>query len=113
MDNHQSVSGFTRIGYYLELDDKYVWVSFDAFTTDGRQIGVPCYHLGCGDGQTRTVIQQMVTNVNVVSNVPGLSGAGLSGNVEVSLLMFRCILRLSFFTIGYSLTQVIHDRLSS
>jgi hypothetical protein len=82
VDNHQQVSGFTRIGYYLELDDKYVWVSFDAFTSDARKIGVPCHNLGCGDGQTRTVIQQMVTNVNVESNVPGLSGTGLSGNVE-------------------------------
>ena len=99
VDNHHQVSGFTRIGYYLELDDKYVWVSFDAFTSDARKIGVPCHNLGCGDGQTRTVIQQMVTNVNVESNVPGLSGTGLSGNVEVSLLMFfRYILRPSFFT---------------
>jgi len=99
VDNHQQVSGFTRIAYYLELDNEYVWVSFDAFTADASKIGVPCHNLGCGDGQTRTVIQQMVTNVNVESNVDGLSGTGLSGNVEVSLLMlFRYILRLSFFT---------------
>ena len=62
----------------------------DEFTTDARKIGVPCHHLSYGDGQTRTVIQQMVSNVNVVSNVPGLSGSGLTGNVEVSLFMFLC-----------------------
>ena len=84
VDNHQSFSSFSRIAYYLELDGDYVWVSMDAFTADARKIGVPCHHLDCGDGQTRTVIQQMVTNVNVVSNKPGLSGSGLSGNVEVS-----------------------------
>ncbi|KAL7429896.1 LOW QUALITY PROTEIN: hypothetical protein ACHAXM_001911 [Skeletonema potamos] len=34
--NHQSFSTFTRIGYYLELDDKYVWVSMDSFVTDAH-----------------------------------------------------------------------------
>ena len=92
VDNHQSFSSFSRIAYYLELDDDYVWVSMDAFTSDARKIGVPCHHLDCNDGQTRTVIQQMVTNVNVVSNKPGLSGSGLSGNVEVSE---RCLFHMS------------------
>jgi hypothetical protein len=53
--NHQSFSTFTRIGYYLELDDKYVWVSMDSFVTDARKIGVPCLHPLCGDGMTPTV----------------------------------------------------------
>lgn len=90
IDNHQSVSGFNRIAYYLKLDGDWVWISMDKFTTDARKIGVPCHHLSCGDGQSRTVFQQMVTNVNVVSNVDGLSGTGLSGNIEVSLRVFLC-----------------------
>ena len=43
---------------------------------------VPCLYLKCGDGMTPTVFQQALTNVNVVSNVPGLSGTGLPGNIE-------------------------------
>lgn len=82
VDNHLSISSFDRIAYYLELDDKYVWVSMNKFTDDVRQIGVPCLSLECGDGVSATVIQQIVSNVNVKSNVPGLSGSGYAGNVE-------------------------------
>lgn len=82
VDNHDGMTGFTRVAYYLELDGDYVWVSMDAFTTDSRKIGVPCLSLKCGDGMTPTVFQQSLTNVNVVSNVAGLSGSGLTGNIE-------------------------------
>ena len=83
VDRHQDVdTSFSRVAYYLELDDQYVWVSMDAFTIDRSKIGVPCYSLDCGDGVTRTVFQEVVENVNIVSNVPGLDGAGLTGNIE-------------------------------
>ncbi len=82
----QPQSSFDRVAYFLELNGDYVWVSMDAFTTDARKIGVPCLSLACGDGMSPTVFQQALTNVNVVSNVPGLGGSGLGGNIEVSLL---------------------------
>jgi hypothetical protein len=82
VDNHLSFSSYNRIAYYLELDNQYVWVSMDKFTDDSSKIGVPCLSLQCGDGVSQTVIQQIVTNVNVVSNVPGLSGSAYDGNVE-------------------------------
>jgi hypothetical protein len=81
-NNSLSILGFSRVAYYLELDGSYVWVSMDAFTDDARKIGVPCLNLSCGNGVTPTVIQQMVSNLNVVSNKPGLTGSNLSGNVE-------------------------------
>ena len=81
VDNSQTISDFSRVAYFLELDDKYVWVSMDNFSNDARKIGVPCLSLTCGDGVTHNVFQQTVSNVNVVSNV-GLDGTGLSGNVE-------------------------------
>lgn len=82
VDKHDAMSDFSRVAYFLKLNGEYVWVSMDAFTTDSRKIGVPCLSLACGDGNTRTVFQQALTNVNVVSNVPGLSGTGLKGNIE-------------------------------
>ncbi len=82
VDNSNDTPSFSRIAYFLQLDNDYVWVSMDAFTTDRKKVGVPCHHLDCGDGSTRTVFQQLLTNVDVQSNVPGLSGSGLSGNIE-------------------------------
>jgi len=81
-DTHLAVSSFNRVAYYLDLGLTHVWVSMDAFTDDSQNIGVPCLSLQCGDGVTPTVIQQIVNNVNVVSNVAGLSGSGYTGNVE-------------------------------
>lgn len=84
VDNSQSIPdwSFARVAYLLELDDKYVWVSMGTFTDDASQIGVPCMHPLCGDGHLKSVFAQMVGSVNVVSNVPGLSGNGYTGNVE-------------------------------
>lgn len=84
--DNQPQSDFDRVAYFLELNGDYVWVSMDAFTTDARKIGVPCLSLACGDGMSPTVFQQALTNVNIVSNLPGLGGSGLDGNIEVSLL---------------------------
>ena len=82
---------FTRIGYFLELQQgsgplEYAYVSFDAssFATNPSMLGVPTvasgeyYHYGLpsGDGQ--------VTNMDVVSNVPGIvTGTNIAtGSVE-------------------------------
>jgi hypothetical protein len=82
VDKHDGMSNFSRIAYFLELNGKYVWVSMDAFTTDAGKIGVPCLSLACGDGSTPTVFQKELINMNVVSNVPGLTGTELKGNIE-------------------------------
>ncbi len=82
-DNHDTLpyTSFGRIAYYLELDDKYVWVSMDAFTSDSRRIGVPTLSTIEIYGSA-TVFQQELTNMVIESNVPGLSGSGLTGNIE-------------------------------
>ncbi len=70
---------FDRVAYYLELDDQWICVSFDAegFTDQADKIGIP--DLASGE-----FYQQDVTNMNVASNVEGIvTGTGLSGgNIE-------------------------------
>ena len=79
VDNSSTVipGGIARIGYYLELDADFVWVSMDAFEQDLSLIGVPT----SGSGAT---FQQTVGNLNVESNVAGLvTGTGITtGNIE-------------------------------
>jgi len=72
---------FSRIAYFIQLESidyghQYVWVSMDSFTTIVSHTGVPCS--GCEQG----TIQTNVNSVQVVSNMPGLSGTNLSGNLE-------------------------------
>jgi len=72
---------FSRVAYFVELegDDcghRWAWVSVDAFTDNVALTGVPCPV--CGQG----ALQQSLTNLNVVSNVPGLNGTSLAGNME-------------------------------
>ncbi|NLC56098.1 MAG: sialate O-acetylesterase [Armatimonadetes bacterium] len=72
---------FDRIAYFLELrkpgeQKQYLFVSMDAFTDDLAKIGVPTV-------ASQAVFQQPVTNLQVVSNVPGIvNGEGLAGNIE-------------------------------
>jgi lysophospholipase L1-like esterase len=81
LDHHRAVGPFTRVAYYLELqkpgeDLEYAWVSMNAFTADPAKIGVPTLHTGA-------IFQQAVTNLNLVTNVAGLSpGSGLAGHLE-------------------------------
>jgi lysophospholipase L1-like esterase len=82
IDRHAEVSGFSRVAYYLELQQaggplNYVWVSMDAFTSDPGLIGVPT----AGSG---AFFQQPITNMNVQSSVAKLvAGTNLSGgNLE-------------------------------
>jgi hypothetical protein len=73
---------FDRIAYLVELKPKsgtkqWVFVSMDAFTDDIGKIGIPTLTSGAS-------FQQNVTNLNVASNVDGITtGTGLSGgNIE-------------------------------
>jgi hypothetical protein len=78
---------FTRVAYYLELtgataanfNNGWVWVSFDAagFTNRADRTGVPSTTSG-------EFYQQNVSNMTVLSNVPGIvTGTGIAtGNVE-------------------------------
>eukprot|EP00039_Didymoeca_costata_P020735 m.342256 g.342256 ORF g.342256 m.342256 type:complete len:393 (-) comp21152_c0_seq1:98-1276(-) len=72
---------FDRVSYYLELytesgEFQYVWVSFDNHTSNEMMLGVPTYESGAA-------FQQTVSNMNVYSNVPGVTtGTGLTGFIE-------------------------------
>jgi lysophospholipase L1-like esterase len=78
VDNHLSVSHFSRIAYYLELQSTngtldFVWASMDAFTQDAGRIGVPVRSSGA-------FFQQPVSHLNVFSSVRSLAkGVGFSG----------------------------------
>lgn len=83
VNNSADVGGFSRIGYYMELQKtgdaspRFVWASMDAFTTLPGRIGIPTAASGA-------VWQQIVNNMNVVSNVAGVvNGTGIAtGNIE-------------------------------
>jgi sialate O-acetylesterase len=77
LDNTASIGTFDRVGYCLQLDDDWIWVSMDAFTTVPAQVGVPV-------APTGAVFQQMVSNMNVASNVSGIvTGESIAtGNIE-------------------------------
>ncbi|WP_162425753.1 glycine-rich protein [Pontibacter pudoricolor] len=67
----------TRIAYAMELDNKWVWVSMDAFSQDVSKLGIPTGVDG---------FQQKVSNMNVVaSSNSGLTNAtGIAtGNIEI------------------------------
>lgn len=82
-DKSKSLSGSVRrIAYYLSLEPKsgkrqFVYVSMDAFTQNFLEMGVPSGLLG-------VTFQKNVSNMNVVSNVAGITnGKGLQGgNLE-------------------------------
>ena len=69
---------FDRIGYYLELDTKWVWVSANAFTTNIDRVGVPTLASGA-------VFQMPLVNMNVAAAAGSgiVTGTGLAGgNIE-------------------------------
>ena len=82
-DLRSRVTGrFDRIAYFLELQKpsepvQWVYVSMDSFTDNLGKIGVPTL-------AAKAQFQQRVTNMNVLSNVPGIAaGEGLpGGNIE-------------------------------
>ena len=77
VDSTANIGPFDRIGYCLQLDNDWVWVSMDAFTAVPAQIGVPVFSTGA-------TFQQTVSNMNVSSNVSGIvNGTGIAtGNIE-------------------------------
>ena len=81
-DRRAALSRFSRIAYYLELQQSggalnWLWVSMDAFTTNADLIGVPTASSGA-------FFQQPVTNMTVLSDVAGIvTGTNLTGgNLE-------------------------------
>ena len=82
VDLHPSVSNFTRVAYYLELQQSngpvsFIWTAMDPFTQNTAKIGVP-------NQASAAVFQQPVTNLTVLSSVSGIVlGTNLSsGNME-------------------------------
>lgn len=81
VDRHVRFGEFSRIAYYLELENsigdfQYVWVSMDAFTDDSSKIAIPT--LG-----SDAFFQQYVSNLVVRSNVASVtSGEKTIGNIE-------------------------------
>jgi hypothetical protein len=82
VDQRANASGFSRIAYYLELQQSgglldFCWVSMDAFTNNINAIGVPTVASG-------ELFQQYVTNMNVASSVASVvTGTNLQGgNLE-------------------------------
>ena len=66
-----------RIAYYMVLDNKWVWVSMDAFTNDPSALGIPT-------GSSK--FQQTVSNMNVYSSTNSgvTDGVGIAtGNIEM------------------------------
>lgn len=73
---------FDRVAYFLELQKpgetlKYLYASMDAFTTDVRKLGLPTLDSGI-------MFQTGVSNLTVLSNVPGIvNGTAMAGgNIE-------------------------------
>jgi hypothetical protein len=82
IDNRTHIPGFSRIAYYLELQEgtnalNFIWVSMDAFTTNINKIGVPTVTSGA-------YFRQSVARMNVQSSVSGIvNGTNLTGgNIE-------------------------------
>ena len=76
-----SANIFDRVAYYVELvkggETQWVWVSFDAVSHDRSLIGYPT-------SAKRVIAQSRLSNMDVRSNVPGISGtdACQTGNIE-------------------------------
>ena len=82
MDNSDKIkTPFDRVAYFVELDHKHrgkqhVFVSFKTMTNDIKKIGIPDFRSGA-------VFQQMVDDMEIVSNVSDLkTGRVDQGNIE-------------------------------
>ena len=77
VDNSATLKAGSRVAYVLQLDDEWVWVSFDAVTDDLTKIGVP--HKGVWP----SALQEIVTNMSVSSNAPQVTNGDFAeGNIE-------------------------------
>ncbi|MFK7820506.1 MAG: sialate O-acetylesterase, partial [Planctomycetaceae bacterium] len=81
VDNSDSITGFERVGYLVELEGasgpQQVFVSMKAFTTDAKLLGIPTV-----DSKAR--FQQKVEAMNVFSTVSSIrTGTNIrTGNIE-------------------------------
>jgi lysophospholipase L1-like esterase len=82
LDDSAAFGPFTRVAYYLELQQgngpvQYVWASMDAFTINRAKLGVPTAASGA-------VFQRNVINLDVRSNVAGVTtgASAAGGNIE-------------------------------
>ncbi|MDP1763474.1 MAG: HYR domain-containing protein, partial [Sediminibacterium sp.] len=79
VNNAAALAGinFGRVAYYMELDNKWVWVSMDKFTNNVALTGIPT---------GATLFQQNVNNMNVLasSNAGIVTGNNIAtGNIEL------------------------------
>ncbi len=81
VDNSSTAAAFDRVAYYIELVDSsnnttWVYASMDAFTTVAKELGLP------HNVDNPVLHQQVVENLNLVTNVTGLAtGTSLDGAV--------------------------------
>jgi len=81
VDQSASISSFSRIAYYVELQEQgkalnYLWASMAAFTNNVQAIGVPTLASGA-------VYQQAVSELHVASSVAEIvTGTNLTGTLE-------------------------------
>ncbi len=82
VDERSVPGGFDRVAYYLELQTaggatQYAWASMDAWTASRGKVGLPLLANGA-------MFQQNVTNLEVISNVPGVVNGttATGGNIE-------------------------------
>jgi cysteine-rich repeat protein len=66
-------TGFTRIGYAMELDGDWAWTEFDTFTADTTLLGVP----------TDWAWDQTINNLTVLSNHPAVTPVVNSANGKI------------------------------
>ena len=83
-DNSVLIGGFSRIGYYLELDtgatSEWVFVTMDAFTADASEIGLP------HNVDNPVSFQRLVGNMDVFASVGAnvTTDTGIqTGNIEL------------------------------
>ena len=74
-------SAVDRVAYVMELDEEWVWVSFDTYSGDIKKLGIPTKNIH------PVAVQQKITNMNIYSNVDDedriTTGEGLTGgNIE-------------------------------
>jgi hypothetical protein len=79
LDRTANITGdFDRVAYYLELDDTWVYVSMDAFTTQAEHIGLP------HTPDNPVFFQTYVSNLHVLASTGAnvTTGTVATGNLE-------------------------------
>lgn len=79
VDRSESGINFDRVAYVLQLDNDWVWVSFDTFTTSLSKLGVPVL------SALPNGAKQYVNNLNIFSSKPTTDlkqGMYAKGNIE-------------------------------